>query len=1125
MKKLISLVFFAVLVFVLPRLAFADDTKTNQPLGSLVSSSESIIYDVMDNKELAVLPAGSSLFYSKVTDEKVYIQWGDHLASLNKDDLTFADSPKKSLELAENQSIGTIKLLKDTAVYTSEGKKLVLLKAGIEYPYDSINRDGNYQIVMGNQIGYLSKDNVESVQSDTSGKPRMSDNKDNNSGPSTDDVNDNNKDNLESPNNDHADSESGSSTGNKAKSGTEDGQSLSASNQAKKKSLAKATIQVEFNDYFKATKDNVPVYNNERGSQLVQVGTLKKGQVYKRISDYGNWHRIQFENGYGYVAKSQTTPASGNDLKNINKSYKNTKNLIKILKEATVYDNSSGSLVPFAVIKKGETYPIVNDYGNWYRVLVSGRVGYVSKGNVLIQFSDSDKYFESEKAGLPVYNNQRGSKLVQVGTLQNNQTYQRVSDYGNWQRIQFGNAYGYVSKSATLPSDSKAIKNLNSQYKNGSVNIKALTNVTVYDNSSSSGLVPFATILKGEKFPLADDYDYGNWYRVLVSGRIGYIRKSEVQKMNFTDNDKFFLVTEKSVPVYNNERGSKLVKVGTLEGGQAFERVSDYGNWHRVQFENGYGYVKKSNTLPDDGKSIKNLNKNYKNINAEVAVLKNTLVYDNTSGQLVPFASILKGEKYPVVSDYGNWYRILVSGRVGYVNEDDVLVQFNKDAKYFEVAEDKVPVYNNQRSKNLIQVGSLEKGQVYQRVSDYGNWQRIQFGDEYGYIEKNATLPNDGESLKNLNTKYKISSADFQTVKNLQVYDNSSGTLVPFATINKGESFPLANDYDYGNWYRVIVSNRVGYVRKSDLDSVIDQMSQYGYSLYNMVSKQMKVNPQTDQKIGYISVTAIGNIKNSVGTIQGDSSGWFIRSQPSTTTGERISSIFPGAKVRIIKQVSTDDPQYKNWYEIEFGSGSWEEATEDQVIYYVDPDNFDKNSDDYFQFLKLSDAVTFSLNDTQKLLKGNGSLDGTSQAQAFIDAAKKYNVNEIYLISHAFLETGHGTSDLASGVKYNGETVYNMFGISALDHCAVSCGAEYAYQQGWTTPAKAILGGAQWISDNYIHNGQDTLYKMRWNPASPASHQYASDIGWAVKQTDEIAELYDLLAYHNWVFDVPSYSS
>ncbi|MEJ7545750.1 glucosaminidase domain-containing protein, partial [Staphylococcus hominis] len=62
--------------------------------------------------------------------------------------------------------------------------------------------------------------------------------------------------------------------------------------------------------------------------------------------------------------------------------------------------------------------------------------------------------------------------------------------------------------------------------------------------------------------------------------------------------------------------------------------------------------------------------------------------------------------------------------------------------------------------------------------------------------------------------------------------------------------------------------------------------------------------------------------------------------------------------------------------------------------------------------------------DLDKLLVGKGILEG--QGEAFSEAAKAYNINEVYLISHALLETGNGTSKLANGGDVvNGKVVTN----------------------------------------------------------------------------------------------------
>ena len=101
-----------------------------------------------------------------------------------------------------------------------------------------------------------------------------------------------------------------------------------------------------------------------------------------------------------------------------------------------------------------------------------------------------------------------------------------------------------------------------------------------------------------------------------------------------------------------------------------------------------------------------------------------------------------------------------------------------------------------------------------------------------------------------------------------------------------------------------------------------------------------------------------------------------------------------------------------------------------------------------------------------------------------------------------------------------------MFGIGAVDSDPIGKGAQYAYNMGWTSPEKAIMGGAQFISQKYINNypyNQDTLYEMRWNPASPGYHQYATDIAWATKQAVWMEKLYASFENATLTFDIPVY--
>jgi mannosyl-glycoprotein endo-beta-N-acetylglucosaminidase len=260
-----------------------------------------------------------------------------------------------------------------------------------------------------------------------------------------------------------------------------------------------------------------------------------------------------------------------------------------------------------------------------------------------------------------------------------------------------------------------------------------------------------------------------------------------------------------------------------------------------------------------------------------------------------------------------------------------------------------------------------------------------------------------------------------------------------------------------------------------------------------------------------------GWVKVSYGGQDGYIYGEYVQTETTTTT-KSGNSVYVTTK-----------------YPISFGKALSEEekvssSSSSELAYYLNPKNFAKDSAAYLQFLKLSSVSGASVNELNAMLKGRGVLSG--HGADFIEAAKKYGVNEIYLVSHALLETGNGTSKLATGYyKYNGKKVYNMFGIGAFDGSAGLSGSQYAYNHGWTSVQKAILGGTAWIATNYIYNAtymQDTLYKMRWNPdalvSGNAAHQYATAPSWAVSQTDDINYLYGMAKIKNLIFDVPDYS-
>ncbi|WP_456277601.1 SH3 domain-containing protein [Bacillus sp. AK128] len=738
-------------------------------------------------------------------------------------------------------------------------------------------------------------------------------------------------------------------------------------------------------------------------------------------------------------------------------------------------------------------------------------------------FTSSTKFFEVTADQLTVYDNSSGS-LVYVGSLEKGAVFERVGDLGNWHKIKFGTGFGYVWKASTVPAEGANLK-LNSK----SAQDRTLTanqTLEVFDNSTGS-LIRFAYIGKGNQYPIIRDY--GNWIEIDFAGRVGYVHKNGIS-INFKSSDRFFKPLVEHLSVYDNSTG-KLVKVGVLMKGQEYPRVGDMGNWHQIKFGTGLGFVWKGSTEPSNGQSIKN--KNNKSIGKESFIpMLDLTVYDNTSGKLVPYGNIQKGVSYPLISSTGNWYTVDFSGRHGYVYKPATKLPFKSTDKYFEVLEDKLTIYDNS-SGSLVSVGTLVKGQVYPRVSDMGNWHQIRFGDRLAYIWKDSTRPADSSSIKNLNNGLKNSDKNFVTLSSVPVYDNTSGTLVPYVYLKDRQSYPIIEES--GNWWKVDVGGRLGYVHKSGVQvGPIFRYTNYSVSMNDMLATQMKKGPQTDKYrndktyvhkdfIQLDAVTASTELPTFPMYGAVTATHLNVREGPDTSFWA-VGALRQGNRVEILSQSG-------DWFEIKYGA--WRNAKEHDVLAYLNPLNFNPSDKSYFQFLLLSESAGISVKEVnERILFNKGILK--NQGQAFINASTKYQVNEIYLISHALLETGNGASALAKGVLVSEvagkpvepKIVYNMYGVGAYDSCPMKCGTEFAYKNGWFTPEAAIIGGAEYISTGYINNPdykQNTLYKMRWNPQVPGHHQYATDIGWAVKQVNNISNLYGLLNNYTLVFDVPVY--
>ena len=199
------------------------------------------------------------------------------------------------------------------------------------------------------------------------------------------------------------------------------------------------------------------------------------------------------------------------------------------------------------------------------------------------------------------------------------------------------------------------------------------------------------------------------------------------------------------------------------------------------------------------------------------------------------------------------------------------------------------------------------------------------------------------------------------------------------------------------------------------------------------------------------------------------------------------------------------------------GSG----AANDAVTIALNPDIVQRGDDYYYQFADCRGFTgQISANQMNRIIDNSGTgRNGvfSGRGQAIIDAAKSANINEMYLMAHIMTETAWGTSDQAQGrdfaagnatIKLNGKyytkwcdagRYYNFIGWGAYDS---NPDTAYGFSRyyGWNSIESALMGAAEKVASNYLYNGQETVYEMRWNPDAASFgrvHQYCTDINWA----------------------------
>ena len=626
----------------------------------------------------------------------------------------------------------------------------------------------------------------------------------------------------------------------------------------------------------------------------------------------------------------------------------------------------------------------------------------------------------------------------------------------------------------------------------------------------STSYTVVTTVKKNDKVNILQSSN--GWYKIETSsGKQGWVSSSYISALNSNTNNSTNNNTQSNIAIVNtdglnfrNGAGTSYSIIKVLNKGEKVEVISESNGWSKVKHDSRLGYVA--------SQYIDKATTNYtiKEVNTD-----GLNVRTGPSTSYATIGKLNKGTRVEVISESAGWSKINYNNKTAYVSSGylKAVSTSTPDTKPEDTTQQykEIKVVNtdglNVRkgpSTSYESIGKIDKGTSVEVISESDGWSKINYKNTTAYV---ATRYLDKKSTNTEDTTQQYKEIKVVNTDGLNVRKGPSTSYESIGKIDKGTSVEVISESD--GWSKINYKNTTAYVATRYLDKISS-------------------NEQVPPIVGGESTENV-----SGATIYYKALNYTLQNHVDAQYKKALEggNVISSSISRMSEELTTSMPQ----------SRAFVTPSKADLEYYLNPKNFTNSDKGMMQFLRL-DTYKGGITESElnsylnSLPKVNGkNTVFYNQGKAFINAAQKYDIDLVYLVSHAMWETGYGKSVLAQGqtiTSYKGKpldkpvTVYNFFGIGAIDKSANVSGAEASYSNGWTSIEKTIEGSAKWISANYIKSSkynQNTIYKMKFN-YDYIWHQYATDVNWSNGISgimNNIISMYDTAS--NLEFEVPDY--
>ena len=350
------------------------------------------------------------------------------------------------------------------------------------------------------------------------------------------------------------------------------------------------------------------------------------------------------------------------------------------------------------------------------------------------------------------------SSLVECGFISNPTEAKNLSSSSYQDKVAEGIVNGIMDylRNNVILNNSGGNENNNgnngssSSTQNGTIKVNGALNVR---SGAGTNYSVIGSLSNGAKVEIVETS--GTWYKIKYGSGYGYVSKDYVTVSTDSGNNSGSSGSGNNGSSASTQSGTIKVNgalnvrsgagtnhsvIGSLSNGAKVEIVETSGTWYKIKYGSGYGYVSKDyvTVSTDSGNNGGNDNSSASTQNGTIKVNGVLNVRSGAGTNHSVIGSLSNGAKVEIVETSGTWYKIKYGSGYGYISKDYVVLNTRSIAEDTVLREGTAVTLSlkvrDESNYDSNVIGSITMGEKVSVLEDMGEWSKIQYKNNTGYI-------------------------------------------------------------------------------------------------------------------------------------------------------------------------------------------------------------------------------------------------------------------------------------------------------------------------------------------------------------------------------------------------------